>query len=92
MYMAVGTVAFEASASGHRAINILFNNTTELCRSDFNPVSNSIDTHSTVTSPSFEMAEGDYIELRAWQNSGSDLDVMASGDHKPTLTLIYLGP
>lgn len=92
IYMAVGTVAFAAAASGHRAMNIYFNNTTELCRSDFPTVGNSIDTHSTVTSPSFEMAKNDYIELRVWQNSGSDLDILAAGDHKPTLTLIYLGP
>jgi len=92
IFMAIGTVAFQASASGHRALNILLNNTTEICRSDFPTVGNSIDTHTTVTSPSFKMAAGDYIELRGWQNSGSNLDILASGDHKPTLTLIYLGP
>lgn len=92
IYMAVGTVAFAAASAGHRAINILFNNTTELARSDFLPVSNSIDTHSIVTTPSFEMATGDYVELRVWHNRGSDLQVLSAGDHKPTLTLIYLGP
>ena len=92
MYLAVGTVAFEASSSGHRALNILLNNTTEICRSDFPTVGNSVDTHTTVTSPTFQMATGEYIELRAWQNSGSDLDIVATGDHDPTLSLIYLGP
>lgn len=92
IYMAVGTIVFEASSSGHRALNMYYNNTYELARSDFPTVGNSVDTHTTVTSPSFEMAKNDYIELRAWQNSGSDLDAVATGDHRPTLTLIYLGP
>lgn len=91
-YLITATASFEAAASGHRAINILKNNTTEIARSDFLPVSNSIDTHSTVVTPSETLAAGDYIELRAWQNSGSDLDILGAGDHFPTLSLIYLGP
>lgn len=90
-YIITGNVAFEASASGHRAINILKNNTLELARSDFNPVSNSIDTHSTVTCHAVSLTKGDYVELRVWQNSGSDLDIMDTGDHNPKLSLIYLG-
>jgi hypothetical protein len=90
-YIITGNVAFEASASGHRAINILKNNTLELARSDFNPVSNSIDTHSTVTCHAVSLTKGDYVELRVWQNSGSDLDIMNTGDHNPKMSLIYLG-
>ncbi len=91
-YLITATASFEAAAAGHRAINILKNNTTEIARSDFLPVGNSIDTHSTVVTPSETLAAGDYIELRAWQNSGSDLDILGAGDHFPTLSLIYLGP
>ena len=90
-YIITGNVAFEASASGHRAINILKNNTLELARSDFNPVSNSVDTHSTVTCHAVTLTKGDYVELRVWQNSGSDLDIMNTGDHNPKMSLIYLG-
>ena len=90
-YIITGNVAFEAASSGHRAINILKNNTVELARSDFNPVSNSIDTHSTVTCHAISLTQGDYVELRVWQNSGSDLDIMNSGDHSPKFSLIYLG-
>jgi hypothetical protein len=90
-YIVTGNVAFEASSSGHRAINILKNNTLELARSDFNPVSNSIDTHSTVTCHAVSLTKGDYVELRVWQNSGSDLDILDSGDHNPRFSLIYLG-
>lgn len=90
-YIVTGNVAFEASASGHRAINILKNGTVELARSDFNPVSNSIDTHSTVTCHAVSLTKGDYVELRVWQNSGSDLDIQVSSDHAPKFSLIYLG-
>jgi hypothetical protein len=90
-YIITGNVAFEAASSGHRAINILKNNTLELARSDFNPVSNSIDTHSTVTCHAVSLTKGDYVELRVWQNSGSDLDILDSGDHSPRFSLIYLG-
>jgi hypothetical protein len=90
-YIVTGNVAFEAASAGHRAINILKNNTLELARSDFNPVSNSIDTHSTVTCHAVTLTKGDYVELRAWQNSGSALNILDSGDHSPRLSLIYLG-
>ena len=90
-YLVTGNAAFEASASGHRALNILKNNTVELARSDFNPVSNSIDTHSSVTSHAVSLTKGDYVELRAWQNSGSSLDILDSSDHQPKLSLVYLG-
>lgn len=91
-YLITATASFAAASAGHRAINILKNNTTEIARSDFLPVSNSIDTHSTVVTPSETLAAGDYIELRAWHNKGTDLDIVAAGDHFPTLSLIYLGP
>lgn len=90
-YIITGNVAFEAASAGHRAISILKNNTLELARSDFNPVSNSIDTHSTVTCHAVTLTKGDYVEFRAWQNSGSDLDILDSGDHSPRFSLIYLG-
>lgn len=90
-YIVTGNVAFEASSSGHRAVNILKNNTLELARSDFNPVSNSIDTHSTVTCHAITLTKDDYVELRVWQNSGQDLDIMNTGDHNPKMSLIYLG-
>lgn len=90
-YLITGNVAFEAASSGHRAINILKNGTVELARSDFNPVSNSIDTHSTVTTHAVTLTKNDYVELRVWQNSGSDLDILDSSDHQPKFSLIYLG-
>jgi hypothetical protein len=90
-YIVTGNVAFEASASGHRALNIYKNNTVELARSDFNPVSNSIDTHTTLTCHAVSFTKGDYVELRVWQNSGSDLDVEVSSEHQPKMSLIYLG-
>lgn len=90
-YIITANVAFEAASSGHRAINIYKNNSVELARSDFNPVSNSIDTHSTVTCHAVSLTKGDYVELRVWQNSGSDLNILDSGDHSPKMSLIYLG-
>ncbi len=90
-YFVTGNVAFEAASSGHRAINILKNDTTELARSDFNPVSNSIDTHSTVTTHAVSLTKGDFVELRVWQNSGSALDILDSSDHQPKMSLIFLG-
>lgn len=90
-YIISANAAFEAAAPGHRAINILKNNVNELARSDFLPVSNSIDTHSSVTSHAVSMTKGDYVEFRCWQDSGSDLDILNGGDHSPRLSIIYLG-
>ena len=90
-YLVSANVAFAAASAGHRAINIYKNNSDELARSDFNPVSNSIDTHSTVTTHAVTLTKNDYIELRVWHNRGSDLDILSSSDHSPKLSLIYLG-
>lgn len=90
-YFITGNISFQAASSGHRAVNILLNDSNELARSDFNPVSNSIDTHSTVNTHAVTLTKGDYVELRVWQNSGSNLDIMADGDHTPKMSLIYLG-
>lgn len=90
-YFVTANVSFQAASSGHRAINLYKNNSVELARSDFSPVSNSIDTHSTVSTHAVTLTKGDYVELRVWQNSGSDLDIMADGDHTPKMSLIYLG-
>jgi hypothetical protein len=90
-YIVTANVAFEAASAGHRAINIFKNNTVELARSDFMPVSNSVDTHSTVTCHAVSLTKGDYVELRVWHNRGSDLDILDSGDHSPKFSLIYLG-
>ena len=90
-YILTGNVAFEAASAGHRAINILKNSTEEICRSDFSPVSNSVDTHSTVTSHAVTLDKNDYVELRVWHNRGSDLQILATGDHTPKFSLIYLG-
>lgn len=90
-YFVTANVSYQAASAGHRAINIYKNNLVELARSDFSPVSNSIDTHSTVNTHAVTLTKGDYIELRVWQNSGSNLDIMADGDHTPKLSIIYLG-
>lgn len=90
-YIAMGNIAFAPAASGHRAVNILKNNTDELVRSDFPTVGNSVDTHSTVTSTPISLTKGDYIELRVWQNSGSSLNLQVGSNHEPKLGLIYLG-
>lgn len=90
-YILTGNVAFEAANAGHRAINILLNNTTELARSDFMPVSNSVDTHSTVSTHAVTLTKGDYVEFRVWHNKGSDLQILATGDHTPKFSMFYLG-
>lgn len=90
-YFVTANVSYQAKSAGHRAINIYKNNLVELARSDFVPVSNSIDTHSTVNTHAVTLTKGDYIELRVWHNSGSNLDIMADGDHTPKLSIIYLG-
>ena len=90
-YIVTANVSFEAASPGHRAINIYKNNTTELARSDFLPVSNSIDTHSTVTTHALTLTKNDYVELRVWQNSGSTINIMAGTYHTPKMSLIYLG-
>jgi len=82
---------FAASNTGDREFRILLNGTTEICVTNFKPVSNTMDTHANFTAPPHTFTKGDYLELQVWQSSSGSLDLKGAVDNKPNLAFTYLG-
>lgn len=82
---------FSASNTGHREFRILLNGTTEISVNNFNPVSNSLDTHCNFTAPPHNFVQGDYLEFQVWQSSSGTLDLKGAVDNKPNLAFVHLG-
>lgn len=66
-YMINGTFAWSGSSTGKRYIGILLNGTTAIAQTGIN-----VAQESSTISVLYNLAEGDYVELQAWQDSGID--------------------
>lgn len=73
-YLVGGHVQWEANATGQRLLQIYLNGTTVLagCSQDANAVGTTQQSVATV----WGAGATDYFELRVWQNSGGDLDIL----------------
>jgi hypothetical protein len=86
-----GAVVFAASNSGHRELRFKKNG-TEIYSITFQPVSNTVESHITVTTPTVALAKTDYIEMEVWQSSSGALDILGTDVVKPSLSFTYVGP
>ena len=86
-YIMVGTIYWESSAVGARAVRIFLNNTTNLVLNR-QPVYGSDGQNATAI---YELDVDDYVELHAQQESGGDLDVLTSSGLSPTFSMQRIG-
>lgn len=77
-YLIIGTVDFVNAALGRRNGNIFLNNTTILASDSRDTLGGGFD---TVCNPItiFPLIAGDYLELRAYQDSGGAINVTNAG-------------
>ena len=86
-----GAVVFAANDTGHRELR--FNkNGTEIYSTTFLPVSSTVESHVTVTTPTVALTKTDYIEMEVWQDSSGALDILGTDVVKPSLSFTYVGP
>lgn len=86
-YLIYGTFAFTGNATGYRTAG-LFKNGTELARDNRASADASAFT-AFIISTVISCAKGDYIQMKAFQNSGVSLSVVAE-THSPILGITKL--
>ena len=72
-YLFTGSLRFAGAAGGVRSVSVRVNGTTDLAVSSI-PVDSSSDTAGNAVGFR-DMVAGDYVELRAFQNSGGSINV-----------------
>ena len=89
IYVITGSVVFAANASGYRFAGILLNSATYIGsdRRSATPTSSTVITVTAI----YQLAAGDYVELRVAQTSGGNLDVMVVGNNSPEFAMIRVG-
>lgn len=88
-YLILGNVRFANNATGVRQLTVILNNSDIIAfdREDASTVAVTYVTLSTI----YELAAGDYVTLRVFQNSGGNLDVDAQASYSPEFMIARLG-
>jgi hypothetical protein len=91
-YLATAYVEFSADADGIRQAWIRRNGAEILGHVRTPTAGSGSSTNLTVTTPAFDLAKGDYVQLVVRHSAGNDLTVNRDGVLTPTLSLAHLGP
>ncbi|MDJ0762290.1 MAG: hypothetical protein QNJ97_04805 [Myxococcota bacterium] len=86
-YLVTGQAQWESNSTGRRMLDIFLNNGTIIAATDRSAIEQSRSEVVTL----WEFNTGDYIELRAFQDSGSALDVIVSGENSPHFMAVRVG-
>lgn len=81
-YLIGGSVAFAASAMGGRQINIFLNGVTTIALENTTNMGAGTPTLMSISTVHY-LSAGDYVQLFAYQGSGSALNVLASSAYSP---------
>lgn len=90
-YWIYASIAWSAHASGRRYCDLYLNNTTDIARSSVPTVGGSDQTEMHVATE-YELDVGDYIEVRVFQNSGAQLNVVAQAEAGPIFGMRLVAP
>jgi hypothetical protein len=72
-------ICFDADTTGGRGLRFLVNGTDAYYGNNLSPAGGGVYTIFTASVPPISLGVGDYIELQAYQNRGSALNVIGSG-------------
>jgi hypothetical protein len=89
-YHITGQVMFANNTTGARGLVIKLNNTTELAHVRM-PTVGGTDVSIVNISTTYDLAATDYVELLAYQTSGGNLNVVASGNFSPEFMMHKVG-
>lgn len=87
VYMIGGTVQWDADATNIRILGVLLNGTTEIARDRRTAIANLEQTIAI----QYRLAEGDYVELQAYQNSGGNRTISAGLVYSPEFYMCWAG-
>ena len=89
LYLLVGHIEFAANATGYRLASIRWQNTTTLAVQTTKPHGTFAD-RLTVTCV-YGFGAGEWVELRAFQDSGGSLNVNSTANFSPELSATWIG-
>lgn len=89
LYAFGASIAIASNATGRRYVGFRVNGTTSLGFVELAAV-NGDDTYF-MPSSSYRLAAGDYVEVRAFQDSGGNLNVNAGGNFSPEFWMYRVG-
>lgn len=81
-YAIGGCIEFAANATGRRGIDIYLNGSTIIAREECNNLGASPATPISIATV-YQLAAGDYVELRGLQASGGNLNMLATANYSP---------
>lgn len=86
IYVIAGGVAWAANAVGARAISILLNGAAWIAEQDMLSIG-AIQTGHALTTI-YKMVVGNFVELRVWQNSGGNLNIIGAAGIGPEFSMV----
>lgn len=87
----IGTNAsFAVNATGVRTLNLLKNGTAIIGSTQLPPPTGS-DARLELSPPPYKLAQWDYVEVQAVQNSGGNLNVLAATEYTPEFGMFRVG-
>lgn len=87
LYLIIGQAEWQSNTSGRRALVIRLNGTTYIAISD----DIASGPNGQVVMTTWLLGVGDYIELMAFQDSGTNLNVIGGQAHSPVLAMCRIG-
>lgn len=88
-YLLGGGCSFAANATGRRGVRWAVNGTAINGSFVIGPASAANETAVAARAMLVLLAEGDYVELQAYQNSGVSLNSVLTGDHQPSMSVTW---
>ncbi|MFI2650210.1 hypothetical protein [Micromonospora fulviviridis] len=86
-YRVGGSVTWPSNATGRRATQWAVNGSTVDATQEIRPGSSAGALGSQADDPLIFLAEGDYLELRVWQDSGISLTLLSTSADRPRMTV-----
>jgi len=90
IYSLAGAVEFAANATGVRLLRIRLNGATIIANIVQNAAGGGNTTPITIATL-YQLAVGDFVELQAFQTSGGNLNVLATGNYSPEFAMQLVG-
>lgn len=87
-YQIIGNVEFASNATGVRYLDVFLNNVTIISAEHSVAVNGG--THGIQISTLYDLAVNDFVELRAFQNSGGALNVNVTGNWSPEFMMVRI--
>ena len=90
IYQITGHAYWQNNVTGIRRLKIRLNGATFLCWVTNDALANDGDAPMTITTL-YQLAVNDYVELIAFQNSGTSLNVLSLFDHGGSFMMVRVG-